>query len=68
MMMTMYSETLVCQSQMYHFPDPLFNFCGPWTNPISTMAPTPTVSLYPSLFSRTLMKTMNRGFTVDKKM
>jgi hypothetical protein len=29
MMMTMYSETLVCQSQMYHFPDPLFNFCGP---------------------------------------
>jgi hypothetical protein len=21
------------------FPDPSFSFCGPWANPISTMAP-----------------------------
>jgi hypothetical protein len=34
-----YSETSIYRSRIIVFPDPSFNFYGPWANPISTMAP-----------------------------
>jgi hypothetical protein len=35
----MYSETSIYRSRIIRFPGPSFSFCGPWENPISTMAP-----------------------------